>query len=158
MDECYNSDGTLLACTTAVTLVWRPQTPGVIISLVIKLAQTVAPQMDTDSIPDSVFVLYFGVALGVVLVPETSRYCQQYLNTSDSGPSGVPGSTQSEMLLFCGDHYSDGTLHNGDSTRTQQTVDRLQCLAALSLRCCFFLAIIIQMGCYVLASRNTTRL
>jgi hypothetical protein len=50
------------------------------------------------------------------------------------------------------DHYSGGTLHSGDSTGTQQTVDCLQCLAALSPRCCFFLAIIIQMGRHILAT------
>ena len=55
--------------------------------------------MNKDSTPDGVFMLYFGVAVGVVLVKEIGQYCQQYLDTSDSGPSAVPGSTQSEMLL-----------------------------------------------------------
>ena len=44
-------------------------------------------------------MLYFGAAVGVVLVQETGRFCQQYLDTSDSGPSAVPDSSRSEMLL-----------------------------------------------------------
>jgi hypothetical protein len=56
--------------------------------------------MNKGSTPDSIFVLYFGVTVFVlVLVRENGQYCQQYLDTSDSGPSAVPGSSQSDMLV-----------------------------------------------------------
>jgi hypothetical protein len=80
--------------------------------------------MNKGSNPDSVFVLDFGVAVGVlVLVQETNRYCQQYLDTSDSEPSAVPGVTQSEMLLFSGYYYSNRTLCTGQLKRYRNVTE-----------------------------------
>jgi hypothetical protein len=60
--------------------------------------QNVAPDTNNDSIPDSVFILYFAAVFSL-LVDETNHYCQQYLDTLDKH-SPVPDITESEMLLF----------------------------------------------------------
>jgi hypothetical protein len=60
--------------------------------------QNMAPHMNKDSTPYSVFMLYFESVIAL-LVEETNRYYYQYLDTLDDGPSPLPDVTESEMFL-----------------------------------------------------------
>lgn len=82
--------------------------------------------MNKDWTPDSVFMLYFGVAVGVCVVQETGRYCQHYLDTSDSAWQ------HSEMLLCLAIIVQMGRYI------LMTVLEQIrQCLAALNLKCCF---------------------
>jgi hypothetical protein len=61
--------------------------------------QNVAPHINEDSTPYSVFMLYFASVI-TLLVEETNRYYHQYLDSLDDGPSPQPDVTESEMFLF----------------------------------------------------------
>ena len=128
------TDGTLLACTTAVTLVWdyRHQ------QLSITLAQT------NCSTPNSYRLnsrQHFYVVFWSSCCCDVGAGDRSFLSAvlGHFRQWTVCSAWQQSVwdVALSGDHYSGGTLHTGDSTWTQQAVDHLQCLAALSLRCCF---------------------
>jgi hypothetical protein len=60
--------------------------------------QNVAPHSNSNSIPDSVFMLYFAAVFSL-LADETNHYYRQYLDTLDKRHSPVPDITESDMLL-----------------------------------------------------------
>jgi hypothetical protein len=60
-----------------------------------------APHVNKDSTPFCVFMLYFAGIIRL-LVEETNRYYNEYLNKLEDGPSPRPDVTDSEMFLFLG--------------------------------------------------------
>jgi hypothetical protein len=58
-----------------------------------------APHINDSSSPLSVFLLYFAEII-TLLVVETNRYYQCYLDSLDDGPSPVPDVTEAEMFSF----------------------------------------------------------
>lgn len=108
IDECYDSDGTVLACTTAVTLVWRLQIPAVISSLVVKLAQT---YFSTPNSRHCFYVVFWSSSwcVCVCVVLETGQCWRQYFDTSNSA-----WQHSRDVALF-GNHCSNGTLCTDDS-------------------------------------------
>jgi hypothetical protein len=61
--------------------------------------QNVEPHINKDSTPSSVLMLYFAAVLTLV-VKETNRYYQKYLDMLDNGSSSAPDITECEMFLF----------------------------------------------------------
>jgi hypothetical protein len=61
--------------------------------------QQEAPQVNKDSSPMSVFMLYFASAIDL-LVTETNTHYHQYLDRRDETPTPLPDVTNSEMLLL----------------------------------------------------------
>jgi hypothetical protein len=61
--------------------------------------QNMAPHINKDSIPYSIFMLYFASVI-ILMVEETNRYYHQYLDSLDNGPSPQPDVTETEMFLF----------------------------------------------------------
>jgi hypothetical protein len=60
-----------------------------------------APHVNKDSTPLCVFMLFFTEIIHL-LVEETNRYYQQYLDSLEDGHSPLPDVTDSEMFLFLG--------------------------------------------------------
>jgi hypothetical protein len=58
-----------------------------------------APHINKNSTPCSILMLYFAYVI-TLLVEETNKYYQQYLDILDDGPSPLPDVTESEMFLF----------------------------------------------------------
>jgi hypothetical protein len=63
------------------------------------LRQNEAPHVNKDSLPLSVFMLFFHKIMQL-LVEETNRYYRQYLETIAEGRSPLPNMTILEMYLF----------------------------------------------------------
>jgi hypothetical protein len=57
------------------------------------------PQTNKDSLPLSIFMLFF-LEIMQLLVEKTNRYYHQYLETIDEGCSPLPDVTILEMYLF----------------------------------------------------------
>jgi hypothetical protein len=71
--------------------------------------QNMAPHANKYSIADNVFMFSFAAVI-TLLVEETNRYYQQYLDFLDDGPSPVPDITiRNVFVSSC--YYSDGMWH-----------------------------------------------
>jgi hypothetical protein len=105
MNKDSVSDETLLPHMTPGTKVWRQQTHATSTRIhqftgdKTGMRQNMAPHINKDLTPDSVFMLYFAAVITPV-AEEMNRYYRQYLDTLDNGPSPAPDITQCEMFLF----------------------------------------------------------
>jgi hypothetical protein len=81
----------------------------------MKISET--PHINNTSVPLAVFMLFFAIVIGLLVV-ETNVIYHQYLDTLDQGPLPLPDVCESEMFQFLGI-----ILRMGQCIRDRQTDD-----------------------------------